>query len=267
MTAQAAYDVNISVRGVRNQFGRHVVHEDLDLDVRRGEILGVVGGSGTGKSVLLRSIVGLQKPVAGSVNVLGVDVLTADEDTRAALEARWGVMFQDGALFSSLTVRENVEVPMRAITGLDPKTRSSLADLKISMVGLPFNAGDKYPSELSGGMRKRAGLARALALDPEIVFLDEPTAGLDPIGAAAFDTLIRGLSHSLGLTVFLVTHDLDTLHATCDRIAVLAERKVLVTGTMQEMLDVDHPWVHEYFHGPRARAAASGAQSGTPLEG
>ena len=245
----------IEVRGLRNQFGSHVVHDDLNLDVYRGEILGVVGGSGTGKSVLLRTIAGLQRPVAGSVNVLGIDVLNADEDTRAALEARWGVMFQDGALFSSLTVRENVEVPMLGVEGLDPGLRRDLADLKVSMVGLPYLAGDKYPSELSGGMRKRAGLARALALDPEIVFLDEPTAGLDPIGASAFDTLIRGLSHSLGLTVFLVTHDLDTLHAVCDRIAVLAERKVLVTGTMEDMLKVDHPWVHEYFHGPRARAA------------
>lgn len=248
-------EVVIRLRGIRNQFGRQVVHEDLDLDVYRGEILGVVGGSGTGKSVLLRTIAGLQKPAAGSVDVLGTDVLNADEDTRQKLESRWGVMFQDGALFSSLTVRENVEVPMRAIPGLDPQIRRDLADLKISMVGLQYLAGDKYPSELSGGMRKRAGLARALALDPDIVFLDEPTAGLDPIGASAFDQLIRGLSHSLGLTVFLVTHDLDTLHATCDRIAVLAERKVLVTGSMADMLEVDHPWVHEYFHGPRARAA------------
>jgi len=261
MTDQPTPDVIISVRGLRNQFGRHVVHEDLDLDVRRGEILGVVGGSGTGKSVLLRAIVGLQKPVGGSVTVLGVDVLKADEDTRSALEARWGVMFQDGALFSSLTVRENVEVPMRAIKGLDPAIRRQIADLKISMVGLPYNAGDKYPSELSGGMRKRAGLARALALDPEIVFLDEPTAGLDPIGASGFDALIVDLCRSLGLTVFLVTHDLDTLHATCDRIAVLAERKVLVTGTMQDMLEVQQPWVHEYFHGPRARAASAAPQS------
>jgi phospholipid/cholesterol/gamma-HCH transport system ATP-binding protein len=256
MNDKTTDDVIISVRGLRNQFGSHVVHENLDLDVLRGEIIGVVGGSGTGKSVLLRSIVGLQKPIDGTVTVLGIDVRGADEDTQAALEARWGVMFQDGALFSSLTVRENVEVPMRAIEGLDPVIRSKIADLKISMVGLPYNAGDKYPSELSGGMRKRAGLARALALDPEIVFLDEPTAGLDPIGASAFDALIVGLSRSLGLTVFLVTHDLDTLHATCDRIAVLAERRVLVTGTMQHMLDVDHPWVHEYFHGPRARAAS-----------
>ena len=252
-------EVVIAVRGLRNQFGSHVVHDGLDLDVYRGEVLGVVGGSGTGKSVLLRTIAGLQVPAAGSVSVLGTDVLTADRDTRTALEARWGVMFQDGALFSSLTVRENVEVPMRAVPGLDPDIRRALADLKVAMAGLPWLAGDKYPSELSGGMRKRAGLARALALDPEIVFLDEPTAGLDPIGASAFDELIRGLSRSMGLTVFLVTHDLDTLHAVCDRIAVLAEKKVLVTGTMQEMLRVDHPWVHEYFHGPRARAALDAA--------
>lgn len=257
---QATPKTVISVRGLSNQFGTHVVHENLDIDVYRGEILGVVGGSGTGKSVLLRTIAGLQQPAGGTVEVLGVDVLSADEDTRTALEARWGVMFQDGALFSSLTVRENVEVPMLAVEGLDPELRRQLADLKISMVGLPYLAGDKYPAELSGGMRKRAGLARALALDPEIVFLDEPTAGLDPIGASAFDELILGLSKSLGLTVFLVTHDLDTLHAVCDRIAVLAERKVLVAGTMKEMLQVDHPWVHEYFHGPRARAALESSQ-------
>jgi phospholipid/cholesterol/gamma-HCH transport system ATP-binding protein len=245
----------IEVRGLRNQFGSQVVHEGLDLDVYRGEVLGVVGGSGTGKSVLLRTIAGLQEPAAGSIRVLGTDVRTTDFEARAALQSRWGVMFQDGALFSSLTVRENVEVPMKGIPSLEPSVGRALADLKISMVGLPYLAGDKFPSELSGGMRKRAGLARALALDPEIVFLDEPTAGLDPIGAAEFDTLIRGLSRSLGLTVFLVTHDLDTLHAVCDRIAVLAERKVLVTGTMEDMLSVDHPWVRDYFHGPRARAA------------
>lgn len=256
----------IEVRGLRTQFGTHVVHEALDLDVYRGEILGVVGGSGTGKSVLLRTIAGLNEPAAGSVRVLGTDVRSADEDERAALEARWGVMFQDGALFSSLTVRENVEVPMKGVAGLDGGMSRALADLKISMVGLPYLAGDKYPSELSGGMRKRAGLARALALDPEIVFLDEPTAGLDPIGAAEFDELILGLSRSLGLTVFLVTHDLDTLHAVCGRIAVLSERRVLVTGTMEDMLEVDNPWVHDYFHGPRGRAARDAASASSAKE-
>jgi len=252
-------DPVIEVRGLRTQFGDHVVHDALNLDVYRGEILGVVGGSGTGKSVLLRTIAGLNRPAEGHIRVFGTDMQSAGEAERQTVEARWGVMFQDGALFSSLTVRENVEVPMKSIPGLDPETTRALADLKIAMVGLPEIAGDKYPSELSGGMRKRAGLARSLALDPEIVFLDEPTAGLDPIGAADFDTLIRGLSEAMGLTVFIVTHDLDTLHAICDRIAVLAERKVLVTGTMQDMLLVDHPWVHSYFHGPRARAALAAA--------
>ena len=260
--SQEEREVVISVRGLRNQFGTQVVHDNLDLDIYAGEIVGIVGGSGTGKSVLLRTIAGLNRPVEGSVEVLGVDVLSADENARRDAGANWGVMFQDGALFSSLTVRENVEVPMRTIDGLDPSIRRALADLKISMVGLPYFAGDKFPSELSGGMRKRAGLARALALDPKIVFLDEPTAGLDPIGAADFDQLILGLSRSMGLTVFLVTHDLDTLHAICDRIAVLAEKRVLVSGTMQDMLKVDHPWVHDYFHGPRARAALETKEAG-----
>jgi phospholipid/cholesterol/gamma-HCH transport system ATP-binding protein len=245
----------IEVRGLKNQFGRHVVHENLDLDLRRGEILGVVGGSGTGKSVLLRSIVGLNRPVAGTVRVLGQDVTKLSGAAREALERRWGVLFQSGALFSALNVRENVEVPLRAVPDLPPETRSALAELKVSMAGLPWSANDKSPADLSGGMIKRAGLARALALDPEIVFLDEPTAGLDPIGADAFDRLILELRDSLNLSVFMVTHDLDTLHTCCDRIAVLAEKRVLVTGTMADMLKVDHPWVHEYFHGPRARAA------------
>lgn len=254
----------IEVRGLRTQFGRHVVHDGLDLDLRRGEILGVVGGSGTGKSVLLRTIVGLNRPAAGTVRVLGQDVGSLHGAAREALERRWGVMFQNGALFSSLNVRENVEVPLRAVPGLDPLIRAALAELKVSMAGLPWNANDKYPSDLSGGMKKRAGLARALALDPEIVFLDEPTAGLDPIGADAFDRLIVELRDAMNLSVFLVTHDLDTLHACCDRIAVLAEKKVLVTGTMAEMLQVDHPWVHEYFHGPRARAAVAGEAPPSP---
>lgn len=246
----------IEVRGLVNQFGTHVVHDGLDLDVYRGEVLGVVGGSGTGKSVLLRSIVGLLRPKAGDVRVFGTDMRTASDAERLQVERRWGVMFQDGALFSSLTVRQNVEAPMREQLTLPADLRRSLAELKISMVGLPSNACDKYPSELSGGMRKRAGLARALALDPEIVFLDEPTAGLDPIGAADFDILIKQLQTALGLTVFMVTHDLDSLYTICDRVAVLAEKRVLITGPISELMDCDHPWVHEYFHGPRARAAA-----------
>ena len=252
---QEAREAVIQVRGLRTQFGDHIVHDGLDLDVYRGEVLGVVGGSGSGKSVLLRAIVGLLRPKQGSVDVFGTDMLNATDEIRAKIEQRWGVMFQDGALFSSLTVCENIEVPMREQTDLSPKTRRALAELKVAMVGLPPNARDKYPSELSGGMRKRAGLARAIALDPEIVFLDEPTAGLDPIGAAAFDALIKKLQTTMGLTVFMVTHDLDSLHAVCDRIAVLAEKKVFVTGSMKDMMKVDHPWVHEYFHGPRARAA------------
>lgn len=254
----------ISIRGLHTQFGSHVVHHDLDLDVRRGEILGVVGGSGTGKSVLLRTIVGLLQPAQGVVRVFGTDITQASAAERAQLAQRWGVMFQDGALFSALTVSENVEVPLRAVGGLAPAQRRALAALKIALVGLGPEAAGRMPAQLSGGMRKRAGLARALALDPDVVFLDEPTAGLDPIGAAAFDQLIRSLSQRLGLTVFLVTHDLDTLHATCDRVAVLAERRVLVTGTMQEMLKVDHPWVRSYFHGPRARAALTAAPDPLP---
>lgn len=245
----------ISVRGLVTRFGKHTVHDGLDLDVKRGEIIGVVGGSGTGKSVLLRAIVGLLKPAAGQVTVFGENVRdTAPQDYRR-LRSRWGVMFQDGALFSSLNVQQNVEAPMREQLNLSAQTRAELAAIKVRMVGLPENALHKFPSELSGGMRKRAGFARAIALDPEIVFLDEPTAGLDPIGAAAFDTLIAQLRRALGLTVFLVTHDLDSLHAICDRIAVLAEGKVLATGTMAQMQDIDHPWVQAYFKGPRARAA------------
>jgi phospholipid/cholesterol/gamma-HCH transport system ATP-binding protein len=251
----AARETVIEVRGLVTQFGTHRVHDGLDLDVYRGEVLGIVGGSGTGKSVLLRAIIGLLKPAAGTIRAFGVDVLGVADAERQALERRWGVLFQDGALFSSLTLKQNVEAPMLEQLGLKPALRGELADLKISMVGLPADSRGKYPSELSGGMKKRAGLARALALDPEIVFLDEPTAGLDPIGASAFDALIGQLQKALGLTVFMVTHDLDTLHAICDRVAVIAEKKVLVTGTMADMLKVEHPWVHEYFHGPRARAA------------
>ena len=253
-------DPIIRVRGLVTRFGTHTVHDGLDLDVRRGEIIGVVGGSGTGKSVLLRAIVGLLKPVAGRIEVFGESVRDTPEEEYRRLRRRWGVMFQDGALFSSLTVRQNVEAPMREQLQLDQDLRETLAGIKVRMVGLPENALANYPSELSGGMRKRAGFARAIALDPEIVFLDEPTAGLDPIGAAAFDILIRQLQAVLGLTVFLVTHDLDSLYAICDRVAVLADKRVLAVGTVQDMLKVDHPWVREYFHGPRARAAMASAE-------
>lgn len=245
----------IEVRGLVTRFGPQVVHDGLDLDVWRGEVLGIVGGSGTGKSVLLRTIVGLNRPAAGTIRVLGTDVLNGSEEDRRAVERRWGVAFQDGALFSSLTVLQNVMAPLREHLNLSPALMKAVGELKISMVGLPPLACGKLPSELSGGMRKRAALARALALDPEIVFLDEPTAGLDPIGAAAYDDLIRDLQTSLGLTVFMVTHDLDSLYAICDRIAVLAEKRVLVEGPIDAMTRVDHPWVREYFLGPRARAA------------
>jgi phospholipid/cholesterol/gamma-HCH transport system ATP-binding protein len=218
----------IRIRGLRTQFGPAVIYENLDLDVRVGEIMGVVGGSGTGKSVLLRTIVGLNKPAAGTIEIFGQDVA-------------------------------DMEVPLKEHTELSLELIDQIAALKLSMVGLPPNASTKYPSELSGGMRKRAGLARALALDPRILFLDEPTAGLDPIGAAAFDELILRLQRALGLTVFMVTHDLDSLHTICDRIAVLAEKRVLLAGSMDEMLKEDHPWVREYFHGPRARAAVAGS--------
>lgn len=245
----------ITIRGLTNRFGDQVIHQDLDLDVHRGEILGIVGGSGTGKSVLLRTITGLNKPRAGRIEVFGHDLAKVSPSERIALEQRWGVLFQDGALFSSLTVAQNIEVPMKEHLSMPARLRDEIAALKIAMVGLPPEAGAKYPSELSGGMRKRAGLARSLALDPDLIFLDEPTAGLDPIGAANFDQLIRQLQENLGLTVFMVTHDLDSLHAICDRIAVLVDQRVLVVGPMADMLAHQHPWLREYFHGPRARAA------------
>ncbi|MEA2782588.1 MAG: phospholipid/cholesterol/gamma-HCH transport system ATP-binding protein [Rhodospirillaceae bacterium] len=244
----------ISIRGLVNRFGEQVVHDGLDLDVYRGEVLGVVGGSGTGKSVLLRTIVGLNRPAAGRIKVLGQDTQQLDDEAWRLLESRWGVLFQSGALFSSLTVAENVQLPLKEHAHLPPRLIDELTALKIAMVGLPADAGGKYPSQLSGGMKKRAGLARALALDPELLFLDEPTAGLDPIGAAAFDELIRSLQQSLGLTVFMVTHDLDSLSAICDRIAVLVDKRVKV-DTMENLLKDDHPWIRAYFHGPRGRAA------------
>ena len=246
----------IRVRGLVNRFGEQCVHDGVDLDVRRGEILGVVGGSGTGKSVLMRSILGLRRPNAGRIQVLGVDAMAEDPVTRRHIERNTGVLFQDGALFSSLTVGENVQVPLKEYyPDLPDSLRYELALLKIKLAGLPADALDKLPSQLSGGMRKRAGLARALALDPPLLFLDEPTAGLDPIGAAAFDDLIRTLQQALGLTVFLITHDLDTLYAICDRVAVLADRKVIAVAPVAELERLEHPWVREYFNGPRGRAA------------
>ena len=253
----------ICIRGLRNAFEEQVVHDQLDLDVKKGEILGVVGGSGTGKSVLMRSIIGLQTPSAGEIDVLGENMIGREEAEAKNIRRRWGILFQNGALFSTLTVAENVQVPIREyFSVIKPPLLDEIASYKIAMSGLPVDAGPKYPSELSGGMRKRAGLARALALDPELLFLDEPTAGLDPIGAANFDTLTRELTASLqktlGLTVFLITHDLDTLHAICDRVAVLADKKVNSVGTIPELLERDHPWIQEYFNGPRGRAAQVG---------
>jgi phospholipid/cholesterol/gamma-HCH transport system ATP-binding protein len=245
----------IEVRGLRTAFGRTVVHDKLDLDVRRGEVIGVVGGSGTGKSVLLRTIVGLMRPAAGHARVFGAELATLDDASRRQYERRFGVLFQDGALFSSLTVAENIKLPLAENHRLPADLLEQLVQLKIRLVGLPADAGAKYPSQLSGGMRKRAGIARALALDPEILFLDEPTAGLDPIGAAKFDQLILTLTRALNLTLFLVTHDLDSLYALADRVAVLAEGRVLVVDRLEVVERYPHPWVREYFHGPRARAA------------
>lgn len=255
----AAGEAVIEIAGLRTQFGRTVIHDGLDLTVRRGEVLGVVGGSGTGKSVLLKEIIGLIHPAAGRISVFGQETGALDRQGWEALQSRWGVLFQDGALFSSMTVAENIQVPMREHTDLPEPLIDELSRAKIAMVGLPARAAKLYPSELSGGMRKRAGLARALALDPDLVFLDEPTAGLDPIGAAAFDQLIGNLQKSLKLTVFLVTHDLDTLGAVCDRIAALVDKKIVV-DTMEGMLTLDHPWIREYFHGPRGRAARAAAE-------
>jgi len=251
-----AEEYPIVVEGLRNAFGKNVIHEDLSLKVRKGEILGVVGGSGTGKSVLMRSIIGLQAPTAGSVHVLGRSITGTLPDELIGVRSRWGILFQGGALFSTLTVGENVEVPlMQFYPELSQDLRKEIAQLKVQLSGLPEDATYKYPAELSGGMRKRAGLARALALDPELLFLDEPTAGLDPISAAAFDALTRELKETLGLTVFLITHDLDTLYEICDRVAVIADRQVIAVGTISELLATDHPWIQEYFNGPRGRAA------------
>lgn len=252
----------IRVTGLVSAFGDHVIHDGLDLEVRRGEILGVVGGSGTGKSVLMRSIIGLQPPVAGEVEVFGVSTLgDAGSPEQRDIRRRWGVLFQGGALFSTLTVAENVQVPIREyFPDIGADLLDQLAAYKVVLAGLPADAGPKYPAELSGGMVKRAALARALALDPALVFLDEPTAGLDPISAAAFDELIRDLADTLGLTVLLITHDLDTLYTVCDRVAVLADKRVIAIDTIDELVATDHPWIADYFTGPRGRSASAAEQ-------
>ncbi|NKM56793.1 ABC transporter ATP-binding protein [Rhizobium anhuiense] len=247
-------DVVLSARDVTVGFGSKVVLDNLNLDIYRGEILGFVGASGTGKSVLMRTVLRLLPRRSGTIKILGQDFDELDEPQRNALDMRLGVLFQQGALFSSLTVKENIQVPMREYLDLPRSLMDELAHLKIRMVGLAADAADKYPSELSGGMIKRAALARALALDPELVFLDEPTSGLDPIGAAEFDELIANLRDSLGLTVYMVTHDLDSLFSVCDRIAVLGKKRVMVEGTIDDMLAYDDPWVQAYFKGKRARS-------------
>jgi phospholipid/cholesterol/gamma-HCH transport system ATP-binding protein len=246
----------IAIRDLAVGFGDRLINDGLSLDVYRGEILGVVGASGTGKSVLMRTIVGLLPKKRGSITVFGQDMESLNEKQRQSIEKRWGILFQQGALFSSLTVKQNIQLPMREHLDVSESMLDDLAVMKIEMAGLKADAGNKFPSELSGGMIKRAALARALALDPEIVFLDEPTSGLDPIGAGDFDALTATLQKTLGLTVFMVTHDLDSLNTICDRIVALGEGKVLAAGTMDEMLKSDHPWLKAYFNGPRAHLAA-----------
>ena len=253
----------VVVRGLTSAFGDNVIHDGLDLTVRHGEVLGIVGGSGAGKSVLLNTVIGLRRPQAGVVKVFGQNLDHASRRRWTVIERRWGVLFQQGALFSNLTVRENVATPMYEHTRMSRSEIDDLSDLKIALVGLPPNAGDLKPAELSGGMRKRAGLARALALDPELLFLDEPTAGLDPISASAFDALIKDLSDSLDLTVFMITHDLDTLYEITDRVAVIADKRVIATAPVRELEHADHPWIREYFLGPRGRAAGDKTKTKT----
>jgi phospholipid/cholesterol/gamma-HCH transport system ATP-binding protein len=245
----------VEVRGLVSRYGENLIHDGVDLKVKRGEVLGVVGGSGAGKSVLLNTIIGLKQPDGGEVRIFGQNTDHVGRRKWAAIERRWGVLFQSGALFTNLTVKENVAAPMLEHTKLSKSDISELAELKIALSGLPSTAGALKPSELSGGMRKRAALARALALDPELLFLDEPTAGLDPIGAASFDQLIGDLSDTLGLTVFMITHDLDTLYSITDRVAVLADKKVVAVAPVAELEQSDHPWIKEYFLGPRGRSA------------
>jgi phospholipid/cholesterol/gamma-HCH transport system ATP-binding protein len=250
-------ELAIRVRDLVVGFGDKIIMDGLNLDVFKGEVLGFVGGSGMGKSVLTRTILGLSPKRAGSIAVFGEDLDELTSAQRVALQRRFGVMFQQGALLSGLTVKQNIQIPMREHLTLSSALADELAILKIGLVGLPIDAANKYPSELSGGMIKRAALARALALDPELLFLDEPTSGLDPIGAADFDDLIATLQKTLGLTVFMVTHDLDSLYAICDRVAALADHKVIAAGPIEAMLEADHPWLQSYFHGKRAKRFVS----------
>jgi phospholipid/cholesterol/gamma-HCH transport system ATP-binding protein len=247
----------IRVRGIVNRFGHQVVHDGLDLDVMPGEVFGIVGGSGSGKSVLLRTMLGLQRPAEGTVEIAGHEITQASPAELQEVKRRYGVTFQQGALFSSLTVAQNVQLPIAEYYAVSERTLDELAELKIRMVGLPADAADKYPAQLSGGMVKRAALARALALDPALLFLDEPTSGLDPISAAAFDRLVLYLQKNLSLTVVMITHDLDTIFRTCNRIGVIVDRR-MISGTLDEIVRHEHPWIREYFHGERSRAAREG---------
>lgn len=253
----------IEVKGLVNRFGSNVVHDGLTLDLWRGEILGIIGGSGSGKSVLLRSMLGLHRPSAGEVLVEGRNIHTMSKEDADDIEKTWGVLFQDGALFSGLTTLDNVAFPLREYTRLDDAAIENIALFKLQTTGLGPEVADRYPASLSGGMVKRAGLARALALDPKILFLDEPTAGLDPLAAAAFDDLLLELRDILGLTVVIITHDLDTLVRVCDRIAMIVDKKI-VSGTLDDMMRNDNPHIHEYFHGPRMHAVHAAHQQTPP---
>jgi phospholipid/cholesterol/gamma-HCH transport system ATP-binding protein len=265
VTADAPGDNVIEIRGLRTQFGTLVIHENLNLDIRRGEVVALVGGSGSGKTTLVRAMIMLLRPSAGSIKLFDQSVVDIDADAAFRLRNRFGVLFQRGALFSALTVRENVALPLHEHTRLTDTMIDAVAGFKIALVGLPAHAIDKYPNQLSGGMLKRAALARALALDPDLLFLDEPTAGLDPVGAGALDELVLQLRESLGLTVVMVTHDLDSLWRVTDRVVFLGEQRVIGHGSMVQLMKSEHPLIRQYFHGPRGHAAQKSARSAQPF--